>query len=73
MTNEYLVKKETLDNIADAVRSVTGGSAYLSLNDISLSIRKLSSSGSERSYECFVGMMQPYNTVGKDGDLFFLV
>ena len=76
MANKYVVKKETLNGLANAVRSLTGTSELLSLEDMTLRIKNLSQNGSisgGNDFELFIGMMEPYPTVGKDGDIFFLV
>ena len=74
MSDKYIVKKETLNGLANAVRSITGTTEMLSLVDITSMIKNLSFGGiNQEKSQIFVGMMEPYSTVGKDGDIFFLV
>ena len=78
MDEYYIIKKSTLTNIANRTRLITGETGLLSLTDIDSVMKKISLNGGygdddgNTSY-FYVGMMQPYDTVGKDGDIFFLV
>ncbi len=73
MADNYIVKKDTLNGLANAIRSITGTAEMMSLTEMTSIIRSLSLGDGEDSKQLFVGMMEPYPTVGKDGDIFFLV
>ena len=70
---DYIVKKETLSGLANAIRSITGTTELISLNDMTTIIKSLTLGNDNNSSKIYVGMMEPYPTVGKDGDIFFLV
>lgn len=68
---EYLIQGETLTSLGDAARSMTGRNTKFSLSEIIFECKNAISQSNTNTF--FVGMMPPNNSVGNDGDIFFLV
>lgn len=71
MADKYLIQKETLTNIANKMRIITGTTDLMSLSDMSTLLNHCVHDS--KTFRCYVGMMPPNNNVGSDGDVFFLV
>ena len=68
---EYLIQDTTLKSLGDAVRSMTGRNTKLALSEIVFECNN--AIGQNKTNNLFVGMMPPNDSVGNDGDIFFLV
>ena len=68
---EYLIQDTTLINLGDAARSMTGRNTKFALSEIIFECKNAISQSRTNTF--FVGMMPPNDSVGNDGDIFFLV
>lgn len=68
---EYLIQDTTLTGIADSIRAARGIAGAIPLSNFAIEISNIINN--EMFCHCYVGMMPPYNNVGDNGDIFFLV
>lgn len=68
---EYVIQSETLDGLGEAMREISGKTELLNLNSLRQEI--LNCYYNTNVFHCYVGMMKPNDSVGKDGDIFLLV
>lgn len=71
MADTYIIQKETLTNIANKMRIISGSTELMSLSEMSQELNNCVHNSTV--FHCYVGMMPPNNNVGSDGDVFFLV
>ncbi len=68
---EYLIQESTLISFGNAARAISGQTTPLTLSEILACFNN--STNTNKTFQCYVGMMPPNNNVGNDGDIFFLV
>ena len=71
MADTYIIQKETLTNMANKMRVISGGTALMTLAEMTAELSN--HVHKSKVFHCYVGMMPPNDNVGNDGDVFFLV